>query len=593
MSQAIVNTLLMPTVDDNPNEELVKSLIEACKRMLRKNKIKDKKADTILFEYESIKQVIAFVGKIEPKTKKPNRVLRDLIDDLNQNVMPYVNSDVFDILGQFYTQFIRYAGSDSKTGLVLTPPHITDLFCEIAGLTEHDIVFDPCCGTGGFLVSAMKHMLRKSGNNTDKHESIKSKQLIGIEQRADMFTHACSNMMMRGDGKSNIHFGDCFDPEILKYVKQEQPTKAFLNPPYDVGPKGQLEFIESAMDCLVKDGICLAICQMSAAISSNKDAVAVRERLMSKHTLEAVLSMPDDLFHPVGVITCIIVMKAHTPHPENRKTFFGYFKDDGHLKIKHKGRIDQKGLWDSEKKKWLDCYINRESIAGLSVTYSVKADNEWCAEAYMETDYSTLTGNDFVKTIKDYVAFQFQQQRLLEVSSKSVTGEVVDFGSNHWKSFICSDLFEVVYGVNLELNKMQDITDDSVTSVPFVSRTAKENGVSAFVQRSKDLNINPPKTISVSAGGSVMECFFQPIEYYSGRDLYYLRPLQTQSTYCMFFLITLLKMEKYRFNYGRQVNKSLPNLGIKLPVDWKGKPDWQFMEDYIKSLPYSSNLSNA
>lgn len=397
------------TIDDNPNEELVKSLIEACKRVLSKNKITDKKADTILFEYESIKQVNAFIGKIEPKSKKPNRVLRDLIDDLNQDVMPYVNSDVFDVLGQFYTQFIRYAGSDSKTGLVLTPHHITDFFCDIAGLTVDDVVFDPCCGTGGFLVSAMKYMLRKSGNNEETHKRIKSQQLIGIEQRADMFTHACSNMMMRGDGKSHIHFGDCFDADILKSVKQEQPTKAFLNPPYDVGPDGQLEFIESAMDCLVKDGICLSICQMSAAISGNKNAIAVRERLMSKHTLEAVLSMPDDLFHPVGVITCIIVMKAHTPHPENRKTFFGYFKEDGHLKVKNKGRIDQKGLWEAEKKRWLDCYINRESIAGLSVTHSVKPEDEWCAEAYMETDYSNLTDEDFIKTIKDYVAFQFLQ----------------------------------------------------------------------------------------------------------------------------------------------------------------------------------------
>lgn len=393
----------------NPNKDLVDALISACGNVLKRNRLSGEKKNTILYQYESIKQVNAFIGRILPKTKKPNRILKDLIDDLNQNVMPYVNSDVFDVLGQFYTQFIRYAGSDSKTGLVLTPPHITDLFCDLANLTEDDVVFDPCCGTGGFLVSAMKYMLDKAGNNNETHKRIKTNQLIGIEQRADMFTHACSNMMMRGDGKSHIHFGDCFDVGILNSVKQEQPTKAFLNPPYDVGPDGQLEFIESAIDCLVKDGICIAICQMSAAISSNRNAISVRERLMSKHTLEAVLSMPDDLFHPVGVITCIIVMKAHTPHPENRKTFFGYFKDDGHLKVKHKGRIDQKGLWETEKKKWLDCYINRESIAGLSVTHSVGPDDEWCAEAYMETDYSTLTNDDFIKTIKDYVAFQFLQ----------------------------------------------------------------------------------------------------------------------------------------------------------------------------------------
>lgn len=161
---------------------------------------------------------------------------------------------------------------------------------------------------------------------------------------------------------------------------------------------------------------------------------------------------------------------------------------------------------------------------------------------------------------------------------------------NHrkWKPFPLKQLFMIAYGVNLDLNKMRKVK----SGIPFVSRTAKENGVSAFVESMSGVNFNPSHTISVSAGGSVMECFFQPVEYYSGRDLYYLSSLGGQSIYCLFFIITLLKMEKYRFNYGRQVNKSLPHLIVKLPVTNQGEPDWQFMEDYIKSLPYSSNLEN-
>lgn len=331
-----------------------------------------------------------------------------------RSIMPYINNNVYDVLGKFYTQFIRYAGSDSKTGLVLTPSHITDLFCDLAEINENDIIYDPCCGTGGFLVSAMNRMVEMAGNNLKKHKIIKSEQLIGVEKRPDMFSHACSNMMMRGDGKSHIHFGDCFSIKIKDKISKENPTKTFLNPPYDVGPSGQLEFIENAMDSITTNGICVAICQMSTCTDTKKNTVLMRDRLLKKHSLEAVLSMPDDLFHPVGVITSILILKAKSPHPSGKKTFFGYFKNDGFIKIKNKGRVDKNNQWTQIKKTWLDTYKNKESIAGLSVMHEVKAEDEWCAEAYMDTDYSLLNYNDFEKVVRDYAIYILQSKSLID-----------------------------------------------------------------------------------------------------------------------------------------------------------------------------------
>ncbi|MCB5288329.1 MAG: SAM-dependent methyltransferase [Candidatus Cloacimonetes bacterium] len=395
--------------DYNPNIDLSEALLKACETVLKRNQINKDKQEIILREYGKIKSNHTFRSRTiyKGKLEEKNTVLRDLIDDVMKNIMPYIHHNVYDVLGKFYTHFIRYAGSDSKTGLVLTPAHITDFFCDLADINQNDIVFDPCCGTGGFLVSAMNRMIALSGNDLEKHKNIKSDQLIGIEKRADMFSHACSNMMMRGDGKSHIHFGDCFDEKLKKSVSNENPTKVFLNPPYDIGVVGQLEFIENAMEVVSANGICIAICQMSTCTDTKKGPSEVRQRLLDKHTLEAVLSMPDDLFYPVGVITAILVFKAHTPHLVGKKTFFGYFKDDGFVKAKNQGRIDQKGLWAQIKNKWLNAYKNRETIAGGSVMQEVTATDEWCAEAYMETDYSTLSDEDFIKTIKDYVAFQF------------------------------------------------------------------------------------------------------------------------------------------------------------------------------------------
>lgn len=111
-------------INYNPNEELIDGLLSACGRVLRKNQITGRKKEVILSEYDGIKQNHTFRAKTIriKKKEQTNTVLRDLIDDLSVNVIPYVSNDNFDVLGQFYTQFIRYAGSDSKTGLVLTPP---------------------------------------------------------------------------------------------------------------------------------------------------------------------------------------------------------------------------------------------------------------------------------------------------------------------------------------------------------------------------------------------------------------------------------------------------------------------------------------
>lgn len=99
---------------------------------------------------------------------------------------------------------MSYSGGDGQTlGIVLTPKHIADLFCELTELSEDDIVLDPCCGTGGFLVAALHHMLSQTSDD-HKRKHIKQKSLHGLELQPYMFTIATTNMILRGDGKSNL-----------------------------------------------------------------------------------------------------------------------------------------------------------------------------------------------------------------------------------------------------------------------------------------------------------------------------------------------------------------------------------------------------
>ncbi|MBE7411596.1 MAG: SAM-dependent methyltransferase [Bdellovibrionaceae bacterium] len=393
------------------SKNLVKAMLNAIENVLSSNSVKSK--DSMIGEYSTIlNEPIFNSDEIKHKNRKEREksieVNKEIISYLHDNVFPLIDMEQsgFDVLGRFYTEFIRYAGSEQSQGLVLTPFHITDFFCDLAKINKNSIIYDPVCGTGGFLIAGMKRMLSLAGNNSTKKAEIKANQLIGVELRPSMFTYACSNMMMRGDGKSNIYNGDCFAFENI-IIKNHKPDVAFLNPPYDVGTDGQMRFIEHALNVVSsQNGVVVAIVQMSCAIKNEKELIATKRRILEKHRLIAVLSMPDDLFYPVGVVTAIMIFKANEKN-EGKKTWFGYFKNDGFEKRKHRGRIDARNKWNSIKEKWLSAYNSFDEIPGLSIKQEVIAENEWCAEAYMETDYSVISEKDFESKVNEFIAFKF------------------------------------------------------------------------------------------------------------------------------------------------------------------------------------------
>ncbi|MEP7163108.1 MAG: N-6 DNA methylase [Ferruginibacter sp.] len=339
----------------------------------------------------------------------------NLISEIDTKVNSFIKTHkYFDTLGQFYIEFLRYANNDKGLGIVLTPPHITDLFTELAELDTDDIILDNCAGTCGYLISGMKKMIVLANGQKRIIDKIKAKQIVGIEFQDDIYTLAVSNMIIHNDGKSNIFLGDCFDENTIKTIKKMKPNVGMLNPPYAIKKEDieEFAFIWNNLEMLQKGGKCLAIIPMSCALAQSGEMLSWKEKFLQHHTLEAAMSMPDELFHnsKVGVVTSILVFTAHVPHPKGKKTWFGYWKDDGLVKVKNKGRIDAKEQWNDIKKVWVNSYLNKEVLAGHSVTKEVKAVDEWCAEAYMETDYSNLREEDFTKHIKDYILFRIKAE---------------------------------------------------------------------------------------------------------------------------------------------------------------------------------------
>jgi len=190
-------------------KNLADALVRTVSDELEKANIGEKKLNNLITQFSFI--------KTDTSLSKKDRVLKEIIDDIDENINDFIkNHKYIDVLGQLYTEFLRYANSDKGLGIVLTPPHITDFFADLAQVNKNSIAYDNCTGTGGFLISAMKKMIDDAKGNKNKINEIKSKQLIGVEYEAKIFALAVSNMYIHQDGKTNIINGDCFDEEIIR-----------------------------------------------------------------------------------------------------------------------------------------------------------------------------------------------------------------------------------------------------------------------------------------------------------------------------------------------------------------------------------------
>ncbi|MGD0348069.1 MAG: N-6 DNA methylase [Terracidiphilus sp.] len=400
---AFSNTAFAKSFGDYSPEDLQKAWLRVIREEIDKADLPNSKRTSMTQPYSSI----AVHPELGKATKAfPKGVLNELISLLYEKVWRFVVVyHDFDVVGRFYGEFLKYTGGDKKAlGIVLTPRHITELFALLANVKKETKVLDTCAGTGGFLISAMYQMLKQAVTEKQR-TNIKKHGLIGVEQQPNMYALAASNMILRGDGKANLYQGSCFDAAITRAVKAHHCNAGLINPPYSQEDEDQqeLKFVQHMLDCLQKNGTGIAIVPMSCAISPHP----VREEILRNHTLEAAMSMPDELFYPVGVITCIMVFTAHVPHAiSKRKTWFGYWKNDGFYKTKHRGRIDGNGTWPSIRDRWVEQFRNREVQPGQSVTRHVTHDDEWCAEAYMETDYSTLTKAHFEEVVKNYAVYR-------------------------------------------------------------------------------------------------------------------------------------------------------------------------------------------
>lgn len=360
-----------------------------------------------------------------------------ILDFINDGIMPYINEETAkgqDLLNLFFTTFNKYVGKADKNQ-AFTPDHIVSFMCDVIGINHTSRVLDPCCGSGAFLVRAMTNALNDCKTESER-DTVKKERIFGIEAEKKAFGLSTTNMLIHGDGNSNVRKGSCFDLE--QWIKNAHINRVLMNPPYNAQrPYCQPSYVATwKKDCkedpskglhylyyiaeTVGSGKLAVLLPMQCAIGNTGDIKKFKELMMQHHRLDAVFSLPAEMFYPgASVVACCMIWELGIRHESaNIPTFFGYFKEDGFTKRKNLGRVERidpktgEGAWKAIHDKWLHLYQTRTAEVGLSAVQKVSYEDEWCAEAYMETDYSTLSEKDFIQKLVDYSAFLVQNEEV-------------------------------------------------------------------------------------------------------------------------------------------------------------------------------------
>ena len=322
------------------------------------------------------------------------------------------NTD-YDVLGNFYGEFVKYGGSDGNSlGIVLTPQHITSLMAELIDVQPDDFVMDPACGSAGFLISAMHRMLDEVEDNELKKTDIRQNHLYGIELQEKLFTVATTNMILRGDGKSNLKLGDMFSFSGEDFQKKGI-NKILFNPPYSQAKNeatqhlSELNFIRHALDMSVPGGRLAVIVPQSSMIGKTKYDKQLKKEILKQNTLDAVITLNPDTFNGIGVNPVIALFTAGRKHPAEKAVTFVDFRDDGYRVSRHIGLVPDGS--EKAKRKKLVQLIDGNLIVfdnKFALKTPIAADDEWLHSFYYFNE-TIPTDEDFEKTMQDYLAFKF------------------------------------------------------------------------------------------------------------------------------------------------------------------------------------------
>ena len=514
------------------------------------------------------------------------------------NIRSAINSGT-DALGQFYETFLKYANDASEMGIVLTPRHITKFAVAALGVNPDDTIFDPACGTGGFLVAALDSIRENHySTNPDVYNTFRNDCLFGVEESDGVFGLALVNMIFRGDGKSHIHNGDCFDNRFYRISGNVQRlnrvdrkpkggiapfTRVFMNPPFARDSAKEVAFVDVALEQMREGGLLFAILP-NVPITGKKEKVW-RSELLKRHSVRAVIRMSDDLFRPqVNKGTYALVVEAHKPHRSQSKVFFGMLHDDKTASQKSKlispaRAQDNVELIEKGLKRFL-----KSGGRGIKPVYkeigismlNMKGDYDFAPEAYLVDTVNSVVSN----------AGESTHSLLLALLSNKHEPPPARALPRETKPVSISDIGDVKRG------NVPPVKNLLPGDTPVVTTSEEKNGIVGYFTVPDELIRSHCFTISANGGSG--HANWHPYQFAASKDVFVCipQPEYTDNLAFCLYVCEAINNNKWRFDYYRKctLQKLLRDVRIILPMK-KGKVDFRYIAREVKSNPVYNEVA--
>lgn len=354
-------------------------------------------------------------------------ILKNLFVKIRTNIIPLLESDLhLDFTGRILNSLTDWVSidNDANNDVVLTPHYITSFMARLARVDKDSYVFDSAMGSGGFLVSAMEIMIKDAESTIFDEEErekkirhIKEHQLLGIEILGNIYVLAVLNMILMGDGSSNIVNADSHE---YKYQESFIPTVFLLNPPYSAPGKG-LIFAQEAFEKM-EDGYGAILIQENAGSGQGQPYA---KKILEKNTLLASIHMPSKLFSgKASVQTAIYVFRTGRPHEIDDLVKFIDFSEDGYTRQNRKKATQAVNLKDTDhaeqryaeveaivsNKKPATHFYTKEGGLLIEDSISLNGD-DWTFVQHRVID-TRPTQDDFYKTVADYLNWTVEQESI-------------------------------------------------------------------------------------------------------------------------------------------------------------------------------------
>lgn len=472
--------------------------------------------------------------------------VEDIVHQLERlNIRSIMRSGV-DFLGQFYETFLRYGHDSAKLGIVFTPRHITRFCAELIKVELGHSVYDPACGTGGFLIASFDRMMKEAttpGARTKAKTSI-----FGFDTSATVWSLAILNMAFRGDGKSNIERGNCFEDGKSNI---ELFDRVLLNPPFSQPGEPETQFIDHALAAAKPGGRVGVVVKTSIMVDA--DLRKWRKSIVEEHHVEGVITLPPDMFYPTSAPTVILLMRAHAPNLR-RGTFLARIENDG-FEISKKRRVPAAGSQLPDILKLFRAYERCGIIDTVpNVAMVVPRDNiaggdEICAERWLPSGNFTSADHERgrIETLRQISLAVANSPEIIDELILNYEEQLTSMSPEHRPSerTVLSRWFDIRNA------KSEGSSNYPPGPIPYVSSGDLYNGVTTFIEPPEDETYAEPR-ITVSAFGQV---YLQPWRFCArgngGSAVRILTPKFAMSMSELFWFVGQINYQRWRFHYGR------------------------------------------